>query len=54
VALSWALRDKSDWDHPSTEGHRYLAERVAEAIDKITAPADVVADAPLESELVEP
>lgn len=33
-------------DHPSTEGHTYLAERVAEALARIAAPTDVVADAP--------
>lgn len=34
-------------DHPSTAGHAYLAERVAEAIDRMTEGTDVVADAPL-------
>lgn len=41
-------------DHPSTEGHAYLAERVAEALDRMTGPAEVVADAPLDEELVGP
>lgn len=41
-------------DHPSTDGHAYLAERVAEAIDRMTAEADVVADAPLDEEIVAP
>ncbi|MGN8552513.1 UNVERIFIED_CONTAM: SGNH/GDSL hydrolase family protein [Microbacterium sp. SLM126] len=41
-------------NHPSTDGHAYLAERVAEAIIEMTAPTDVVADAPLDEEIVAP
>lgn len=41
-------------DHPSTEGHAYLAARVAEALDRMTVPADVVADAPLDETVVAP
>lgn len=41
-------------DHPSTEGHAYLAARVAEAIRDMSEPADIVADAPLQDELVTP
>ncbi|WP_238707070.1 SGNH/GDSL hydrolase family protein [Microbacterium lushaniae] len=36
-------------DHPSTAGHAYLAERVANALTAMTTPADVVADAPADS-----
>jgi lysophospholipase L1-like esterase len=32
--------------HPSTEGHAYLATRVAEALRAMSQPTDVVADAP--------
>lgn len=35
-------------DHPSTAGHAYLAERLAASLDALTAPADVVADAPVD------
>jgi lysophospholipase L1-like esterase len=41
-------------DHPSTDGHAYLASRVAEALDRMSEPADIVADAPLDEELVGP
>ena len=41
-------------NHPSTAGHAYLAERVAEAIDAMTEPTDVVADAPLDDDVVAP
>lgn len=41
-------------DHPSTAGHAYLAERIAEAIDRMTESADVVADAPLDDDFVSP
>ena len=41
-------------DHPSTAGHAYLAERVAEALHGMTEATDVVADAPLDEELVAP
>lgn len=41
-------------DHPSTEGHAYLATRVAEAIRAMSEPADIVADAPHDEELVGP
>ncbi|WP_274647244.1 SGNH/GDSL hydrolase family protein [Microbacterium sp. C7(2022)] len=34
-------------DHPSTAGHAYLAERVMAALSAITAPSDVIADAPV-------
>ena len=33
-------------DHPSTEGHAYLAERLAESLDALAEATDVVADAP--------
>lgn len=35
-------------DHPSTPGHAYLAERLGDALDRLAAPTDVVADAPAE------
>jgi lysophospholipase L1-like esterase len=35
-------------DHPSTDGHAYLADRVAEAVRGMGATGDVTADAPLE------
>ena len=41
-------------DHPSTEGHAYLATRVASALRTMSEPADVVADAPHDEELVSP
>jgi len=41
-------------DHPSTKGHAYLAERVAEALEGMTEATEVVADAPLDEELVSP
>lgn len=41
-------------DHPSTDGHAYLAARVAEAIRTMSEPADIVADAPHDEELVGP
>ncbi len=41
-------------NHPSTDGHAYLAERVAEAIDGMTEATDVIADAPLDEETVTP
>lgn len=41
-------------DHPSTDGHAYLAARVAEAIRTMSEPADIVADAPRDEELVGP
>jgi lysophospholipase L1-like esterase len=37
-------------DHPSTEGHAYLAERVAEAITALSGESAIVADAPLDDE----
>ncbi|WP_243076878.1 SGNH/GDSL hydrolase family protein [Microbacterium sp. SS28] len=42
-----AVIDSSDFgrDHPSTEGHAYLAARVAEALDGMTALDAVAADA---------
>lgn len=33
-------------DHPSTGGHAYLAERVADALARLSAPSEVVADGP--------
>ncbi|MGP3535329.1 SGNH/GDSL hydrolase family protein [Microbacterium sp. RD1] len=43
-------------DHPSTNGHAYLAERVTEALATMAAPTDVIADAPEEGSggVVEP
>jgi lysophospholipase L1-like esterase len=41
-------------DHPSTSGHAYLAERIADDLAAITKGADVVADAPHDHELVAP
>ncbi|WP_322409516.1 SGNH/GDSL hydrolase family protein [Microbacterium invictum] len=41
-------------DHPSTEGHAYLADRVAEAVRRLGDGADVIADAPAEEDLVAP
>lgn len=35
-------------NHPSTEGHAYLAERLAEALGEISGEGAVVAEAPLE------
>lgn len=35
-------------NHPSTEGHAYLAERLSDALDALSAPNSVVADAPLD------
>jgi lysophospholipase L1-like esterase len=40
--------------HPSTDGHAYLAQRVAGAIDAMTAATNVIADAPLDAEVVTP
>ncbi len=37
-------------DHPSTDGHSYLATRLAEALAAMIAVADVVADAPVDVE----
>jgi lysophospholipase L1-like esterase len=37
-------------DHPSTKGHAYLADRLAESLAAMTAVADVVADAPVDIE----
>lgn len=36
-------------DHPSTDGHAYLAERVAASLARIAGPTDVIADAPADS-----
>lgn len=41
-------------DHPSTDGHAYLATRVAEAIRAMSEPADIVADAPHDEQLLTP
>lgn len=38
-------------DHPSNQGHAYLAERVAEAITALRGESAIVADAPLDEEL---
>ncbi|GAB3604176.1 hypothetical protein GCM10027411_22520 [Microbacterium aureliae] len=38
-------------NHPSTEGHRYLAARVAEALAAIGHGSDVAADAPADTEV---
>ena len=63
IAESWItpdnypeLIDTSDTgrDHPSTAGHAYLAERVATAIAGMTEATDVVADAPLDEDVVTP
>jgi len=40
--------------HPSTEGHAYLADRLGRALATRAEGADVVADAPLDEELVGP
>lgn len=58
IAEEWITSENYPWvidtsdvgrDHPSTEGHAYLAERVAESLARIAAPTDVVADAPSDS-----
>ncbi|MFB8147709.1 SGNH/GDSL hydrolase family protein [Microbacterium sp. NPDC056003] len=63
IAESWItpdnypeLIDTSDTgrDHPSTAGHAYLAEKVATAIAGMTEATDVVADAPLDEDVVTP
>ena len=41
-------------DHPSDEGHAYLAERVADALDDMGGATEVVADAPLDEEITGP
>ena len=41
-------------DHPSTAGHAYLAERVAAALDRMTETTDIIADPPLDDELIAP
>ncbi|GAA5096321.1 hypothetical protein GCM10025760_29670 [Microbacterium yannicii] len=41
-------------DHPSTDGHAYLAGRVADAIERMEQQAAVVADAPHDEETVAP
>lgn len=41
-------------DHPSTEGHAYLAQRVAEAIEAMTEQTEVVADAPQDPQAIAP
>lgn len=41
-------------DHPSTDGHAYLAGRVAEAITRMAQQPAIVADAPLDDETVAP
>ena len=37
-------------DHPSTDGHAYLASRLAEDLAAMSGPSDVVADAPHDAE----
>lgn len=63
IAEEWITRDNYaavidsgpiGRDHPSTDGHAYLATRVAEALERMSEPTDVVADAPLDEELVTP
>ncbi|MDN3494567.1 SGNH/GDSL hydrolase family protein [Planococcus sp. APC 4015] len=34
-------------NHPSTEGHAYLAERFADAVERLSGENDIVADAPI-------
>ena len=41
-------------NHPSTEGHAYLADRLAQALETLAQVQDVVADAPHDEELVGP
>ena len=41
-------------NHPSTNGHSYLATRLAEALDAMGEGTDVAADAPQDSELSSP
>jgi lysophospholipase L1-like esterase len=41
-------------NHPSTAGHAYLAERMAEALDALAATTQIAADAPHEEEPVGP
>ncbi len=41
-------------NHPSTEGHAYLADRMAQALQTLAQVQDVVADAPHDEELVGP
>jgi lysophospholipase L1-like esterase len=41
-------------DHPSTAGHAYLASRVAEAVRRLSEQPEVVADAPLDDEVIAP
>ncbi len=41
-------------NHPSTDGHAYLADRLGQALDTLAQGTGVVADAPLDEELVGP
>ncbi len=41
-------------DHPSDAGHAYLAQRVADALDGMGGATEVVADAPLDEEVIGP
>ncbi|SFS00105.1 Lysophospholipase L1 [Microbacterium sp. cf046] len=41
-------------DHPSTNGHAYLATRLAEALSAISGETDVIADAPHDEDLTGP
>ena len=45
-----AVIDTSDIgrDHPSTDGHAYLAERLSESIDALSEGTDITADAPID------
>jgi lysophospholipase L1-like esterase len=41
-------------NHPSTAGHAYLAERMAESLDALAETTAIVADAPHEDDLADP
>jgi lysophospholipase L1-like esterase len=41
-------------DHPSTAGHEYLAHRVAQALEAMAQPTQVVADAPQDPQALAP
>ncbi|WP_137846286.1 SGNH/GDSL hydrolase family protein [Microbacterium sp. 2FI] len=41
-------------DHPSTDGHAYLAQRLAAALTGLSGGSEIVADAPLEDDIVAP
>ncbi|GAA1985812.1 SGNH/GDSL hydrolase family protein [Microbacterium pumilum] len=48
------IDNRAGRDHPSTSGHAYLANRLAAVLDTLAGGAEVVADAPLDDELVAP